>query len=247
MMGMEVRKIKIEDLVESEWNVNEMDDKTFNRLVDELETTGLIDPIQVVPIDGGKYRVIGGNHRLKAAKVLGWTEIDCVVLTDARFMDEDLQKFISLRLNLIRGKINPEKFVNLYQEMVEKYGKEALSDLMGFTDTDAFNKLVATVEKNVKNVLPPSISKKFEKAKKDIKTLDDLGNILNKLYSEYGHTIEKNYMFFVYGGKEHVMIECDKALWETVHRLLDVVAETKYTATELLNSAIKEYLLKHGY
>lgn len=243
---MQVVKIPLDKLVEAEWNPNEMDEFTFNRLVDELREIGLIDPIQVVPLEDGRYRVIGGNHRLRAARVLGWNEIDCVVLTDVKFQSEDLQKFLTVRLNVLRGKLNPEKFIGLYNEMVEKYGKEAMRELMGFTDRDAFNKLINEVEKNIKTAMSPGLAKKFQKVKKEIKTLNDLGNILNKLFSEYGETIERNFMYFSYGGREHLYIICNRKLWRLVNSLMDYINKEKLDASEVFSDMIFEYIEKIG-
>jgi ParB-like chromosome segregation protein Spo0J len=120
------------DLIEAnDWNPNEMKDETFNRLVEELEENGIIDPIQIVPAEGGKFRIIGGEHRWAGAKTLGWTSIPANVLTDERFVDEDLQKLITVRLNVIHGEMNPEKFTSMYQDMAEKYGVDQLKALFG--------------------------------------------------------------------------------------------------------------------
>lgn len=243
---MEVVKIPLELLVEAEWNPNEMDEKTFNRLVDELREVGLIDPIQVVPLEDGRYRVIGGNHRVRAARVLGWEEIDCVVLTDKKFQSEDLQKFLTVRLNVLRGKINPEKFIGLYNEMVNKYGKEAMKELMGFTDRDAFDKLIGEVERNIRKALSPDLAKRFQKVKKEIKTLDDLGNILNKLFTEYGDTIDRNFMYFSYGGKEHLYIICSRKLWRLVNSLMDYISKENLDASEVFSEIILDYVEKIG-
>ena len=76
----EFMDLDIEVLDASDWNPNQMDDKQFDRLVREIDESGMIDPIQVVPTDDGRYRIIGGHHRTNACKLLGYETIPCIVL-----------------------------------------------------------------------------------------------------------------------------------------------------------------------
>jgi len=221
-----VRHLKVEDCIPNTWNPNVMDDRTFNRLVEEIRAVGFIDPIQVVPLEGGKYQIIGGEHRWRAAQQAGLSTIPAVILTDNKWQEEDLRKFVTLRLNVIRGKINPEKFARLYEELSEKYSDEELQHLMGFTDEDAFNKLVRHVSDALKSAgLPSEITENFDEAKKRVKTVDDLAIILNKIFAEYGDTLDRNFMWFSYGGQKHLYIICDKPLWKLVEEFMADVDE----------------------
>ena len=58
-------------LVPQDINPNKMSDREFNLLCDNMTKVGFVGPIFVRPIEGGKYRIIGGYHRYKAAQVLG--------------------------------------------------------------------------------------------------------------------------------------------------------------------------------
>jgi ParB family chromosome partitioning protein len=84
---LEVVEIPIDKIVPNTWNPNVMDDETFNRLAEEIQDVGMIDPIQVVPIEGEeeKYMILGGEHRWRVMKVLGYETIPCIVLTDEKF------------------------------------------------------------------------------------------------------------------------------------------------------------------
>ena len=53
--------------------VAELED--IQKLVDSIKEVGLINPITV----GQDYTLIAGLHRLEAAKLLNWTEIECTV------------------------------------------------------------------------------------------------------------------------------------------------------------------------
>lgn len=223
----EVVELPLDSLQGAEWNPQEMSDPEFNLLCQELGQTGQIDPIQVVPLaalpgQAQTYRIIGGHQRTAAAKVLGWDKIACVVLAGAKFQDEDLQKFLTVRLNILRGKLNPEKFVKLYQEMSAKYGEDSLADLMGFSDQEALKKLVGNVGQALKDTgLDKALADKFNKAAKEVKTVDELSMVLNQLFSEYGSTVDQNFMVFVFGGKKHLYVSASLTLWKLVEQLTD--------------------------
>lgn len=56
----------------------------FGRLLKSIEDSDLneIKPLQVIPYDGNKFIVIGGNQRLRAYKKLKFKTIKCFVLRD---------------------------------------------------------------------------------------------------------------------------------------------------------------------
>src|SRR3972149_8307446 len=55
----------------SDWNPNVEDLATFNELVENIRQVGMVDPIQVVSLGDDKYRIVGGEHRWKAARLAG--------------------------------------------------------------------------------------------------------------------------------------------------------------------------------
>lgn len=234
-----VREIELSLLDSAGWNPQEMAQRDFDLLVKELQDTGQIDPIQVVPLEGGRFRILGGHSRTEAARQLGWERISCVVLTDQRFQDEDLQKFLTVRLNVLHGHLNPEKMATLYRQMADRYGEEAIGALMGFSDVDALRKLVTSVSKGLKKSgLPEDMVKKFDKASQKAKTGMDLSNILKHLFEEYGNTLEHNFMVFVYGGKKHLYVAANDDLWKRLKALSERCRE----AGTDLNAALLELL-----
>jgi 5,10-methylenetetrahydrofolate reductase len=98
--------------------------------------------------------------------------------------------------NLISGKLNPEKFASLYDRMARKYDAEVLQRLMGFTSTDAFQKLYGTV----KSSLPKELQDALDDVKDEIKTVDDLSLVLNRLFRDHGETLDSNMMVFSCAG-----------------------------------------------
>ncbi len=230
------------DLIEpSEWNANEMDDGTFNRLVSELDENGFVDPIQIVPGKGGKFRIIGGEHRFHGAVSLGLEKVPCNVLTDKKYMDEKLQKLMSVRLNVIKGKLNPSKFAMLYQEMAKEYGEEQLKALFGFTQNDKWDRLVKGVEKAVESsgIGGKGLADELKKKSKKVKTVDGLGAVLKKLFSKHGSDLKHGYMVFAFGGKEHLYIIADKETTAALSVIQDLCRKKNLNINEVIAPAIK--------
>lgn len=230
-------EINIDDISPNSWNVNEMSPDVFNRLVKEIKEIGYIEPIQVVRMDNGKYRIVGGEHRYYACKFLGYDKLPCIVLLDNKFSNEDLQKFISVRLNVLRGKINPEKFVKLYDELVEKYGADNLQELLGIVDTKEYGSLLKSIGRSlVESGVSKEKADEFVKKSEKLKNLDSIGDLLNEIMIKHGNTLEYDFMIFNYGGKNIYWFKVDKK----VKKILDDICEKAVGDKE----KISKYLYK---
>jgi hypothetical protein len=121
---------------------------------------------------------------------------------------------------MLKGKLDPVRFTQLFDEMADKYGHELTKQMMGFVDEKAFEDLYISVRKE----LPKELQKQLDAAKDEIKNVDDLATILNELFSKYGDTLKHNFMVFTYGGKTHLWVLMtaklrDKLLYEVVEEI----------------------------
>jgi hypothetical protein len=218
----EMRLIPVEEIEPNNWNPNEMSNDEFDWLVEEITEVGFIDPLEVVPMVDGGFRILGGAHRHQAAKALGMAEVPCVVLSDAKWQDADLQKFVTVRLNQLHGKANPDKMIALYRELETKYGEKSMQRLFAYTDDDAWKKLIKQMKKSLKAAgLPKDVQQKFDAASANAKGIDDLGLILNKIFHDHGDTLQHSFMVFSYGGKEHTYVAMSKQTRNAVALVLD--------------------------
>lgn len=98
-------RIPINKILPAPVNVNALSEQAFGMLVSEIRTNGFDEPLQVIR-KGEDYTIVGGHHRWQACKILGYTEIPCVVY------DYDDKKAMEqlVRRNMIRGKLDHEKF-----------------------------------------------------------------------------------------------------------------------------------------
>lgn len=182
-------------------NPNEMSKAAFNMLVSNMEQTGITDALLVRALPTGRYRLIGGNHRLDAAELLGFTSAPCSIITDPDFGD-DAERFQIVRMNMIRGKLNPKKFVQLYNALDTKYESDLMAEAFGFEDEDQFKRLIGEMAKT----LPSSLQDKFKEAAAEIKTVDGLSKLLNQMFTKHGDTLPWGYMLIDFGTKESVWL-----------------------------------------
>lgn len=79
------------------------DDDYVAGLADSMDRIGQTDPILVRPVADGRYQLVAGAHRLAAAGLIGWSEIDCTV----REMDDLQARLAEIDENLIRRELSP--------------------------------------------------------------------------------------------------------------------------------------------
>jgi ParB-like chromosome segregation protein Spo0J len=198
---MTVLWLKPEQLVPNVANPNQQDDATFNALVRSIRQDGwsqVVTAVAIGEVTGGpedRYQIVAGEHRWRAAQIID-CEVPVLPLPPSQWVD-DRQKWMLVKDNILTGKLNPVKFAQLYEEMAARYDAEVLQSLMGFTSSDAFQK----VYKETRDALPPEMQKALDDSKAEIKTIDDLSTVLNRLFSEYGETLPSNVMVFTWGDR----------------------------------------------
>ena len=219
----QVRDIPVDQIRPMDINPNKMSQAESERLTKELQVTGFIDPLQVVALSGGGYRLLGGEHRLESAKTLAYPTVPCVVLQGPSWDDEDFQRFVCMRLNVIRGKVDPEKFVRLYQELAKRYADDVLQDMMGVVDRAQWGKLTKGISEALRESgMSPDVVDQFDKQTKEIRTIEDLDVIINGLFQQYGDTITSDFMVFKHhkSDKKVLYVAVGHVLFQKVEREL---------------------------
>jgi uncharacterized ParB-like nuclease family protein len=238
---MLVQHIPIDLIKKNAWNPNAMSGTAFKRLVKEIEEVGFLDPIQVVPLDDGTYRIIGGEHRVEAAKELNYKEVPAVILAEARWKDEDLQKFVTVRLNVLHGKLDPGKMAALYDEMAQKYGEDALKELFAYTDQGAFNQMLKDIKRGLKKAgISPDLAEQFATAAKEKRSLEEIAMILNELFANYGDTVQQSFMVFTFGKKEHIYYAMDSDTQKAMKKITGHARKTGADMNDVLGKAIQQ-------
>jgi ParB/RepB/Spo0J family partition protein len=218
------------DLIDvQDYNPNEQSDKQFNRLVQSIEEDGFEEPLVVSKAaTEGRYELISGHHRLRAARVIGYTQLPCVVHEE---LPDDKIKAKVVKANILRGKLDATKFTNLVNDLMGKgYEEELVQEMMGFTDEAEFGRLF----QQVKQGLSPDLQKKLEESKKEIKNIEDLSKVLNKLFQEHGETVPLNYIVFSFGGSRHIWVATEKKLWGILVAMTNQAEEEGRDINEIL-------------
>lgn len=239
---MNVQELDIEIVEKWEDNPNQMNDSEFNALCNELDANGLIDPIQVVgPQEDGKYLILGGHHRYDAARVLGWSEIACVVLAPDEWKGEKVE-FQNIKMNVLKGNLNPQKMMKWYEDKAKHYSAEALAELTGHVNIDAFLKIVGEMRKSIKDSgLPDDIKDKVAETLSEVKTIDGLSNVLNSIFAKYGDTLKYGFVSFSYGGQNNLYVQATKETWNIVNKMKDECCEKQIDINILFGKALKNY------
>lgn len=233
------------DLIEPDPdNPNYMDDETYNQLVSEMEENGCIVPIQLAPYPGENFRLVGGEHRWRGAVTLGWNTIPANIIMD---LDDDMRSFLMVRLNVIAGKIDSEKFVKLYTEKSRKYGHEQLRVLFGYTHTGSWNRLTSGIVKAIASSdiggkeRSASIAKELEKRTKGIKTPDGLARVISDMMQNQGAD-RNSFAIFSHGGKKHFHIAMSERLVGAIEELMKIAEGKNLPTVDILADAIEAYL-----
>lgn len=103
--------------------------KALEELSESIKEQGLIQPLIVRAIEGGKYELIAGERRLRASKLAGLSQVP-IVVSQAK-PDKVLE--LALIENIQREDLNPIEEALAYQELQQKYelSQEDLAQRVG--------------------------------------------------------------------------------------------------------------------
>ena len=117
----------------------EFDEEALEELADSIRTLGVIQPITVKRTDDGRYLIISGERRWRAARMAGLTQVPAVVI------EADDRKAMELAMieNLQREDLNPMEEAEGYRTLMEQYGltQEETSQRVGKSRSAVANAL----------------------------------------------------------------------------------------------------------
>ena len=106
-MKVPIFQIKVND------GRREADPEGIQELADSISQVGLINPITI----DQEYTLIAGLHRLEAAKLLGWTEIECTVSS----LEGLLAELAEVDENVVRKDLSAVEYSDLLLRRKEIY------------------------------------------------------------------------------------------------------------------------------
>ncbi len=87
-------------------------------LAQSIQDQGMLQPILVTPTSGGRYTIVAGERRWRAAREAGLGEVPCLVMEVTR--QEQME--IALIENLQREDLNPLETAQGIRELMDEYG-----------------------------------------------------------------------------------------------------------------------------
>jgi len=114
------------------------DESAIGELARSIKSTGVLQPIVVVP-EGGQYRIIVGERRWRAAQKAGLKRIPAII----RAIPKEQELELSLIENLQREELNPLEIANAYQRLVQELEltQQDVADKVGKDRTSVTNYL----------------------------------------------------------------------------------------------------------
>jgi ParB family chromosome partitioning protein len=94
-----------------------MDPQSIAELADSIRAQGLIQPILVRQVDGGKYEIIAGERRWRAAQLAGLTQVPVVI----RDVPDQSALAMALIENIQREDLNPLEEARGIQRLIDEF------------------------------------------------------------------------------------------------------------------------------
>jgi len=116
-----------------------MDPGSLEELAASIKAQGLIQPISVRPVDGGRYEIIAGERRWRAAQIAGLLEVPVLI----RDIPDDAALAMSLIENIQREDLNPLEEAAGLQRLIDEFKMthQEAADAVGRSRSAASNLL----------------------------------------------------------------------------------------------------------
>jgi ParB family chromosome partitioning protein len=95
-----------------------MDEAALQELADSIRAQGVVQPIVVRPIGAGRYEIIAGERRWRAAQMAGLHSVPAVV----RDIPDEAAIAIALIENIQRENLNPVEEATALQRLIDEFG-----------------------------------------------------------------------------------------------------------------------------
>ncbi len=130
------------------------DEQSLDELANSIKKLGIVQPLTVRETEDGKYQLIAGERRLRAARIAGLTHVPAYVRT----ADDQAMLELALVENIQREDLDAVEVAISFQRLIEecRLTQEQLSDRVGKQRSTVANylrllKLPAEIQLGIKN------------------------------------------------------------------------------------------------
>jgi len=197
--GLKICKVNIEELREQDLNARVMNADMFNRLASNIKKDNRLESLPFVAETENGLEIVSGNHRVRACRTAGVTDI--FVILDDTGLDRDSIRAKQLAHNSLQGEDNKQIVREIY-EMIEDAEKKLEAyispELNDELDKLAIKDIVFDVD--IKTILVTFLSYELDTFERCAKKLNesysklyvaDIENI--KLFTECVKRVNKEY------------------------------------------------------
>ncbi len=95
-----------------------MDEGSLYELAESIRSQGVMQPVLVRPLEGGRYEIIAGERRVRAARLAGLEQVPVLV----RHVADEAAAVMALIENIQREDLNPLEEAQGLQRLVGEFG-----------------------------------------------------------------------------------------------------------------------------
>ena len=111
--------LRLDDMVPGMYQPRtRMDEGALYELAESIKAQGIMQPILVRPIGGGRYEIIAGERRSRAAKLAGLTDVPVLV----KEVPDEAAAAMALIENIQREDLNPLEEAQGLQRLTSEFG-----------------------------------------------------------------------------------------------------------------------------
>lgn len=128
-LNIDIQYVPIDSIHPNSYNANRQSDHEFELLCRSIEEDGFTQPV-FVNID--TRDIVDGEHRWRAMRALGYTEVPVVM----KHVDEIQQRIATLRHNRARGTEDLQRTADVFKELSEMGALDHAADSLILDDVD---------------------------------------------------------------------------------------------------------------
>ena len=228
-------RIALDSLVSVDYNPRKITPNELKNLAASIEThTAALEGwsdgdgyrlASSITINRQGLRIIGGNQRVEALRVLGqdWIHEDDVTWVDVAPNSPE-EKSLNISLNQNAGNWDDEKLETLLSNIKEE--SEALFDALDFPAV-------------FKTLSGESIESAENRKKTSSLVRDHLSFIVDEIMDRYGNTLPNGFIFFVYKEKMNLLVLCDDELNDLICMMSSGLRRENFPMNDFLKRALK--------
>lgn len=146
----EIKQINITEIKPNRFQPRiKFDEKALQELANSIKKYGIIEPLILRKIPNG-YEVIAGERRLKAASLVGLTQVPAIIME----INDQASAELAIVENLQRQSLTPIEEAKAYQNLAENSNSKEIADLMSKEEKEINNKMkLLKLSKNVQEAL----------------------------------------------------------------------------------------------